>query len=181
MHVVITKGSSAGRSGPSVLRLTPWLTCCGCGRAKPDLAQHCRLSDDESLRARVHLSSPGSLSALCARLVGATHSRLHCRAGLAALEVSGSRWQCQTYTGLRACLCREVRSFRRQARVLAGLPGPQTSHILGFKDILTSKEPQRLVLDMAERYGPIFSFRFIHLHVRHSLTCRCSLADLALA
>lgn len=54
--------------------------------------------------------------------------------------------------------------------MLAGLPGPQTRHVLGFTDILTSKEPHRLLLDMAERYGPIFSFRVIHLHVGPLLT-----------
>ena len=82
-----------------------------------------------------------------------------------------------------AWLCREVRSFRRQARMLAGLPGPQTRHILGFTDILTSKEPHRLLLAMAERYGPIFSFRVIHLHVGPPLTrpqqCDGSVSGLA--
>ncbi|CAK0744791.1 hypothetical protein CVIRNUC_001574 [Coccomyxa viridis] len=73
---------------------------------------------------------------------------------------------CSIYASLGAVTAiREVRSFRRQARMLAGLPGPQTRHVLGFTDILTSKEPHRLLLDMAERYGPIFSFRVIHLHL----------------
>ena len=112
-------------------------------------------------------AAPGSLSGLHARLAGALPSELPRCAGPDALEAVGSRRH--GLTAGCAWLCREVRSFRRQARMLAGLPGPPTRHILGFTDILTSKEPHRLLLDMAERYGPIFSFRVIHLHVRPSL------------
>lgn len=63
-------------------------------------------------------------------------------------------------------LHRCIWSFRRQASALAHLPGPQIQHPLGLTEMLTGKEPHRLLLDMAERYGPIYKIRVLHLHVR---------------
>ena len=60
---------------------------------------------------------------------------------------------------------RVIRSVWRQHTALAHLPGPVTSNPLGYVEMLISKEPHRLLLDLAERYGPIYKFRLLHLHV----------------
>ncbi len=61
--------------------------------------------------------------------------------------------------------CRTIRSAWRQARSVAHLPGPTYNHPLGFVEILSSKEPHRMLLNLAERYGPIYKFRVIHFQV----------------